>query len=192
VVELVNSTNVPAVYEICPLEDESIAVANILTDEPNSVIPPFSKQPLKITIATRVLGQLTLSLQINISGKDSNPLVLAISAFSIGPSLQVEQLNSDVPSLQVEQRNSDAPSLQVEQLNSDAENSNIKLEVKDIIVNYGNVQVLENNYRTILVRNSACIPAKVNICLCKKRTVFTVEDDVFTLEPFGSKEIKVG
>ena len=169
-VELVNSTNVPAMYEVLLVEDENITLADILIDATNGVIAPFSQNLLKITIATRVLGQISLSLLINISGRDSNPLILAISACSIGPTLQLEQLNLD------------------------AGNPNINLgkpEGKDIIVNYGNVHVLENNYRTILVRNLACIPADVKICLCKKHTVFFLEDDFFTLEPFGSQEIKV-
>lgn len=169
-IELINSSNVPAWYGMVSMNDSDKTLATMETDAVCGIVPPYSQKPLKLTIQTQKLGQVSFSVTVNISGKDSKPLMLTITAFSCGPSIEIEQ-----------------PSLDAK----DATMSSGQPGENDAALDFGKVQVLQDHLRILLLKNMSCIPAELKISLSKKKTVFRIERDGLALKPFESQELTV-
>ncbi|KAI5082267.1 hypothetical protein GOP47_0002010 [Adiantum capillus-veneris] len=166
-IEIINNSNVPAWYEIVSLSNEDKLSAVMEADAASGTVSCHCQKPVKLSLQTQKLGQISLLVTVNVSGKESKPLTFAISAISCGPSIQIEQPASDTSGT----------------LTWPGENTSI--------LDFGKVQVLQYHACILMLKNLSCIPAELKISLSKKKTVFCIEMDTLVLEPFGSQKLTV-
>ncbi|KAL9642363.1 hypothetical protein ABK040_007361 [Willaertia magna] len=95
VLELVNSTVLPAKYEVILPSEEEKAKYDCIVDAPLGIISNRSTHKIQFTLSPKDLGAIEFPILIKILGSEKPPFKVIINANSIGPSVNITENSID-------------------------------------------------------------------------------------------------